>query len=107
MEGTSDDEVKWDLQSSGDEGGASAEAPAVVLPKPKKPRSKAQLAAFEKARGSGEGSVLVYVGEDEGGETADGDFFAAVRANWTELESWELDGTPGTHVRVYKQQMHR
>ena len=30
MEGTSDDEVKWDLQSSGDEGGASAEAPAVV-----------------------------------------------------------------------------
>ena len=62
MEGTSDDEVKWDLQSSGDEGGASAEAPAVVLPKPvnqpKKPRSKAQLAAFEKARAARAASIL-------------------------------------------------
>ena len=58
MEGTSDDKVKWDLQSSGDEGGASAEAPAVVLPKPKKPRSKAQLAAFEKARAARAASIL-------------------------------------------------
>ena len=58
MEGTSDDEVKWDLQSSGDEGGAAAEAPAVVLPKPKKARSKAQLAAFEKARAARAANIL-------------------------------------------------
>ena len=84
-----------------------AHALFLVWPESDNPMAADALAAFEKARGSGEGSVLVYVGEDEGGETADGDFFAAVRANWTELESWELDGTPGTHVRVYKQQMHR
>ena len=47
MEGTSDDEVKWDLQSSGDEGGTATEAPAQVQAKPKKARSKGQLAAFE------------------------------------------------------------
>ena len=58
MEGTSDDEVKWGLQSSGGEGGAAAEASAVVLPKPKKARSKAQLAAFEKARAARAASKL-------------------------------------------------
>jgi hypothetical protein len=50
MEGTSDDEVKWDLQSSGDEGGTATEAPVQVQAKPKKARSKGQLAAFQKAR---------------------------------------------------------
>jgi hypothetical protein len=57
-EATSDDEVRWNLESSGDEGGAAAEAPAVVLPKPKKPRSKAQLAAFEKARATRAANIL-------------------------------------------------
>ena len=57
MEGTSDDEVKWDLQSSGDEGTAT-EAPAQVQAKPKKARSKGQLAAFEKARAARAANIL-------------------------------------------------
>ena len=58
MEGTSDDEVKWDLQSSGDEGGTATEAPAQVQAKPKKARSKGQLAAFEKARAARAANIL-------------------------------------------------
>ena len=40
----SDEEAKWNFESSGDESGTAVEVPAVVLPKQKKPRSKAQLA---------------------------------------------------------------
>jgi hypothetical protein len=58
MEGTSDDEVKWDLLSSGDEGGTATEAPAQVQAKPKKARSKGQLAAFEKARAARAANIL-------------------------------------------------
>ena len=58
MEGTSDDEVKWDLQSSGDEGGTATEVPAQVQAKPKKARSKGQLAAFEKARAARAANIL-------------------------------------------------
>jgi hypothetical protein len=54
----SDEETKWNFESSGDESGTAAEAPAVVLPKPKKPRSKAQLAAFEKARATRAANIL-------------------------------------------------
>ena len=54
----SDEETKWNFESSGDESGTAAEAPAMVLPKPKKPRSKAQLAAFEKARATRAANIL-------------------------------------------------
>ena len=54
----SDEETKWNFESSGDETGTAAEVPAVVLPKPKKPRSKAQLAAFEKARAARAANIL-------------------------------------------------
>ena len=53
-----DEETKWNFGSSGDEGGTAVEVPAVVLPKPKKTRSKAQLAAFEKARAARAANIL-------------------------------------------------
>ena len=52
------EETKWTFESSWDEGGTAVEVPAVVLPKPKKPRSKAQLAAFEKARAARAANIL-------------------------------------------------
>ena len=53
-----DEETKWAFESSGDESGTAVEVPAVVLPKPKKTRSKAQLAAFEKARAARAANIL-------------------------------------------------
>lgn len=88
MRRVADAEMAEELRS------CEADALLLVWPEGDSPMAADTLARFG-------GTVLAYIGEDEGGETADASFFAAVAAGWDEVASWEIEGTPGTHARVY------
>jgi hypothetical protein len=52
------------------------------------------------------GSKLIYVGEDEGGHTANDGFFARLRRDWITQEQIVIPQWPGAHdsLRIYHRQ---